>query len=404
MPRLARLLAMNAVVVAIALISGCSGEQIVEGPERPDDRTTTSAAVTPSSMPLLLGFTLEPVAVGLEDPVSITAAPGIDETFLVERVGRVVTASSGGTEVVLDIAAIVGWDINEQGFLGFAVHPEFPQDTRGFAVYTNTDRDVVVASFDWNGERFDPDTRTEIFDVPQPHQYHQGGGISFGPLGYLWMSFGDGGGVGDRFGNGQNPHTRNGTIVRIDVDHGHPYAIPPTNPFIDDKEGDHAVWAFGLRNPWRFAHDGDYLIIADVGQDTAEEINVVRIDAPGANFGWSVVEGDQCFDADECNTEGFTEPAVVIGRDRTCAIVGGFVYRGVDIPEWYGHYLFGDFCTGRLRSASFEDGSVGGIVEWTNRIDPLGQITTFGLDHDGNVLVANLEGTVSRIVAVRSSG
>jgi len=373
----------------------------MEGPDRPTE-TTVATTTSSTPVPLLLGLELEAVATGLFDPVSLAAAPAIGETFIVERVGRVVTASSRGAETVLDISELVGWDINEQGFLGFAVHPKFPDDPRAFAIYTNGDLDVQVASFAWDGEVFDIASLTPILKVPQPHQYHQGGGIAFGPRGYLWMSFGDGGGIGDRYENGQNAHTLNGTIVRIDIDHGDPYAIPPTNPFADDKEGDHAVWAYGLRNPWRFTHDGGYVIVADVGQDTAEELNVADIDDPGANFGWSTMEGLECFDEAECDTEGLTAPEVVIGRFQTCAIVGGPVYRGSHIPELYGHYLFGDFCTGRLRSAPFAAGTFGEIVEWTDMVEPLGQITTFGIDHDGERLVANLAGDVSRIAPIRT--
>jgi glucose/arabinose dehydrogenase len=394
-------LLIASIVAALALAS-CASNSIVEGPDR-GTATTTSTSPPFLSVPLLLGFELKTVAVNLEDPVAITSAPALGETFIVERVGRLVTASSRGKRVVLDITQHVGWDINEQGFLGFAVHPDFPADPRGFAVYTDASLDVVVASFDWDGAMFDVDTKSPLLDVPQPHKYHQGGGIEFGPLGYLWMSFGDGGGVGDPYKNGQDPHTRNGTLLRIDVNHGHPYSIPPTNPFADDENGDHAVWAFGLRNPWRFTHDSGYVIVADVGQDTSEEINVVHIDDPGANFGWSITEGIECFDAEPCDTQNLTLPRVIIGRFQTCAIVGGPVYRGADIPELYGHYLFGDFCTGRLRSMPFDAGEFGEIFEWTDMVGDLGQITTFGVSHEGDILIANLDGTVSQIVPIRSS-
>jgi glucose/arabinose dehydrogenase len=386
------------------LIAACSSPDIAEGPDRTREprTTTTSTATDETPLGLLLGFDVATVATDLEDPVAITPAPGIGDTFIVERVGRVVTASSGGTEVVLDITDLVGWDINEQGLLGFAVHPDFPTDPRGFAVYTDAGRDVVVSAFEWDVSSFSPTTRADVFDVPQPHQYHQGGGIAFGPYGYLWLSFGDGGGVGDQFDNGQNPHTRNGTIIRIDVDNGDPYAIPPTNPFADGNDGDRTVWAYGLRNPWRFTIEGDHIIIADVGQEGVEEINLASLSEGGMNFGWSILEGLDCFDADECDATGLTTPAVIITRDRTCAIIGGPVYHGAAIPEWEGHYLFGDFCTGRLRSIPFTNGVFGDVQEWTAMVDPLGMITTFGLDEHGNILVANLEGRVVRLDPIRS--
>jgi hypothetical protein len=345
---------------------------------------------------------LEPLATGLDHPVSIAPAPGIETTFVVERSGRVSTLQSAGSEVVLDITARVGWEISEQGFLGFAVHPSFPHDPRGFAVYTNVDEDVVVASFDWSPEGiFDTTSEQFILKVPQPHFYHQGGGITFGPDGYLWLSFGDGGGIGDSYENGQNPHTLNGTVVRIDVDSAHPYAIPPTNPFVWGSGGAPEVWAFGLRNPWRITVDRDTIFIADVGQQSEEEINVAPTSGGGLNFGWPVMEGTLCYEADTCEGDALTPPTLTITRERACAVIGGPVYRGVDIVELHGHYVFGDHCFGWMRSAPVTDGDLGLVVDWEPMLGKIGNITTFGLDHHGELIVATLDGEVFRIAAVR---
>jgi glucose/arabinose dehydrogenase len=386
--------------IAVVMVSGCASPDVTTGPDRafPSTSSTTVADVPP-----LDGLRLEVVAEGLEHPVSIAPAPGVDDTFIVERTGRVVTASSSGRDAVLDITSRVGWQISEQGFLGFAVHPEFPSDPRAWAVYTDLDEDVVVGQFTWNGERFDASSERRVLEVPQPHYYHQGGGITFGPRGYLWLSFGDGGGIGDRYRNGQDPTTLNGTIVRIDVDNGDPYAIPPDNPFVDGTDGAPEVWAYGLRNPWRVTVVDRIVLIADVGQEGAEEIDVVAATDGGRNFGWPIMEGDQCFEASTCDMEGLTGPTLVLARDDLCALIGGPVYRGDAIPELRDQYVFGDHCSGWMHSAVVDGTRLGAITDWEPMLGSLGNITTFGLDQHGELLVANLDGVVARIVPVRPS-
>lgn len=391
-------------MVAILTVAACSSADIAVGPSREIPPTTTT---TPPDLPPLIALTTEPIASGLSEPVAVAAAPGIDDMFIVERTGRIVTASSGGRTPVLDLTSVIGWEINEQGLLGFAVHPDFPDDPRGFAVYTNSDYDVVVSSVEWNGNVFDASSLTTVLEVPQPHKYHQGGGIRFGPAGYLWMSFGDGGGVGDPYGNGQNPDTLNGTIVRIDVDAGDPYAIPPDNPFVDSEDGADEVWAYGLRNPWRFSFDGEWILIADVGQESAEEIDVVPLAGGGYNFGWPVLEGDECFDADSCDDAGMTSAVFILPHDGLCAVIGGPVYRGAAIPELYGQYVFGDYCQGWIRSRPFEagalteDGLLGSTTDPRGDLDPVGSITSIDTDQNGELVVTTLEGDVVRIVADR---
>lgn len=383
----------------LLVVSACSGESAPTGTEPP--ATTTSSTTLPD-VPPLQGLTLVPLATGLEHPVSIAPAPGIESTFVVERPGRVSTLESAGADIVLDITDRVGWEISEQGFLGFAVHPSFPDDPRGFAVYTNLDKDVVVTSFDWTARGvFDKESEKLILEVPQPHFYHQGGGITFGPQGYLWLSFGDGGGIGDSYENGQNPDTLNGGVVRIDVDNAAPYTVPPTNPFVSGEGGAPELWALGLRNPWRITVDGNTIYIADVGQQGAEEINAVSISEGGLNFGWPIMEGTECFEADTCDSSGLVPPTLAIARDRSCAVIGGPVYRGSDIVELHGQYIFGDYCFGWMRSAPALDGGLGPVIDWEPMLGKIGNITTFGLDHDGELLVATLDGDVYRITAVR---
>lgn len=391
-------------VAGALILGGCTvasvtvDQEIAVGPDRqaPPSTSTTLAKTAP-----LQGLVLTPLAEGLDQPVAFGSAPGLNDTFVVERSGTVVTLSSGGADTVLDISdqiAIVRG--NEQGLLALTPHPDFPNDPRAIAIYTDLNADVVVSSFDWVGDRFDPGSETLILGLPQPHFYHQGGGITFGPEGYLWMSFGDGGGVGDRFKNGQDPTTLQGTVVRIDIDNGEPYVLPPTNPFLDSP-GAPEVWAYGLRNPWRITVDGDDVIIVDVGQEGFEEVNIVPATSGGQNFGWPILEGNDCYEATTCDIEGLTAPVYVIDSTVACALIGGPVYRGAAIPELHGQFVFGDFCRGWMNSAAVIDGTMGAVTDWTPMLDPIGNITTFGLDPTGELLVATLEGTVSRIDPVR---
>ncbi len=393
------LLFLGTLTAIVLVVSACSGDTIPIGPQPPT--TTTPRPTTTRDVAPLIALDSELVIDGLSEPVAIAASSELDAIFVVERTGTVTRNSDGDPSIVLDIVDRVGWDMNEQGLLGLALHPDFPDDPRGFLIYTNEDRDVVASSFTWDGSHFDPASEQVILTVPQPHKYHQGGGMLFGPQGYLWMSFGDGGGIGDPYRNGQNPETLNGTIIRIDVNFARPYAIPPSNPFVTDRKGDPRVWAYGLRNPWRFTIDGGRLVIADVGQADAEEINVVPIDGGGYNFGWPIMEGNGCFEAETCDTTGLTPPTLQVDRDQTCAIIGGPVYRGAAIPELYGQYIYGDFCTAWIRSAPLEGNTLGAITDWSQDIGRLGQISTFGVDPDGEILVATLEGALHRIIPAR---
>ena len=389
--------------IAVTLLTAACGATPDDafGPDR--GSTTTSTTIALPEFDPLSGLSTEVVATELEEPVTIAASAILETTFVGERTGYVTAINSDGQHRVLNATDLVGWDINEQGFLGIALHPEFPADPRIFAFYTDKDRDVVVSSFTWDGEAFDPDSVVEILHVPQPHKYHQGGGIVFGPQGHLWLSFGDGGGIGDKYDNGQNPFSLQGTIVRIDVEvEGEAeYMIPPSNPFAEGGEGDPLVWAFGLRNPWRITIDGNQLFIADVGQYNAEEINVVAIDDGGGNYGWPIMEGNGCYEAEACETAGLRPPTLEVNRESTCAIIGGPVYRGTVIPELHGHYIYGDFCTGWVRSVKVFDGDLSEPVDWTEDVGRLGQISTFGTDPSGEILLATLNGTLYRIVPLR---
>jgi glucose/arabinose dehydrogenase len=221
--------------------------------------------------------------------------------------------------------------------------------------------------------------------------------LQFGPDGMLYVALGDGGGIADQYGNGQAIDTLLGAILRISVDGPEPYAVPADNPFVDDDEGAPEIWVYGLRNPWRFWIDDGVLYIGDVGQETWEEVDVVPLYSPGANFGWSVMEGDECFEADDCDSDGMVPPLLQYGHGEGCAVIGGVVYRGAAIPELTGHYFYGDFCRNRIRSFRFVDGAVDDPRDWSDDLDGIGQLLSFGTDSNGEIYMSTGTGAVYRL-------
>jgi len=220
--------------------------------------------------------------------------------------------------------------------------------------------------------------------VDQPRANHNGGWLGFGPDGLLYIGMGDGGGAGDRDGNGQNPEALLGKILRIDVDAAG--AAPE-------------IFASGVRNPWRNAFDGSDFYIADVGQNAWEEISVIPADTPGANLGWNVMEGPVCFGRNDCNASGLVAPVHSYSHEETggCSITGGYVYRGAAIPEIAGHYFFADFCSGQVESFRYADGAVADLTDWTAQLGGNGPITSFGLDGAGELYYTTIEGGLFRI-------
>ena len=362
--------------------------------------TTTAPTTTTETPAPSAGLGLELAAEGLEDPVFATAPVGDERLFVVERPGRVRIVDSGGLarRPFLDITALVGSDGLEQGLLGLAFHPAYSDNGRVFVYYTDTVGSSVIAEVHGSGNRAQAETLEVLLTQPQPAASHNGGMLEFGPDGFLYAALGDGGGAGDPFGNGQRPDTLLGTLLRIDPDGGDPYAIPPDNPFVDGG-GALEVWAYGLRNPWRFTIDpiDGLLYVADVGQDRWEEVTVVSADRGGLNLGWSVMEGFECFRDPDCDQEGLTLPDLAYGHDEGCSIIGGYVYRGSAIPELAGRYLYGDWCGRWVRSFLYTGGEA--TDERTEDLGDAGRILSFGRDGFGELYVLNQEGRVLRIVA-----
>jgi hypothetical protein len=302
--------------------------------------------------------------------------------------------------LALDISADVRFG-GERGLLGLAFHPEFEVNRLAYVNYTDDRGSTVVKQFEVHDGTFDVGSGRLVLTIAQPAGNHNGGMIAFGPRGYLWIGMGDGGAAGDSFGNGQNPHSLLGSMLRISVpgSQGDPYSIPGSNPYTDGVEGAPEVYALGLRNPWRFSFDmiagrdvAD-LWIADVGQGDIEEVNLTHTDMSGLNYGWPIMEGSECYRTTNCDGSGFVMPVLEYNHGEGCSITGGHVYRGSAIPELIGHYFYSDFCSGFLRSHSLETGD----HDWTGMTGATGEVSGFGVGGDGELYVVSRIGSIYRI-------
>ncbi|MGQ4452775.1 sorbosone dehydrogenase family protein [Streptomyces griseus] len=328
-----------------------------------------------------------------QGPSAGTAGPD-DTLWIAERAGTVrVLDGSGLGAPVLDISDETTTD-GERGLLGVAFDKTF---AHFYISFTDLEGTSTIDEFAVEDGQLQPDTRRTVLTQTQPYANHNGGDIKFGPDGYLYIAFGDGGSGGDPHGNGQKLDTLLGKLLRIDPSGGEPYAIPADNPFVADANAKDEIWSYGLRNPWRFSFDagtGD-LLIGDVGQSDWEEIDWAPADSPGGeNYGWSSMEGTHPF-------RGGTEPAnhvpPVYEYDRTglgCSVTGGFVYRGEALPDLRGSYVFSDYCDGALRTLQMADGEVTGVGDLGVSA---GEVISFAEGGDGELYVLGSNGTVSRV-------
>ena len=341
------------------------------------------------------------VASGLDAPVFLTAPPGEPRLFVVEQRGRIRIIAEGAlrADPFLDISSRVLAG-GERGMLGLAFHPDYAINGRFYVHYTRLDGSSRIARFEVSGDpdAADAGSETSVLQVLQPFSNHNGGMIAFGPAGELFIALGDGGSGGDPQGNGQNVDTLLGALLRIDVDGAEPYAIPAGNPFAAGG-GRPEIWAWGLRNPWRFAIDeaDGRLWIADVGQNRAEEVNRQPLDAAGVNYGWNVMEGLECFQPSPCDTAGLATPLLEYEHGPGCSVIGGFVYRGDAVPELSGEYFFSDFCAGFVRSVPAA-AATPTVTDWDT--PELGGVLSFGRDADGELYVLTAAGEVWRIDGV----
>ena len=326
---------------------------------------------------------------------------GDERLFVVERAGRIKIIIDGSIHInnFLDITSKVNDNPNERGLLGLAFHPDYFSNGYFYVNYTMNNGDTRISRFSVANDpnTADPNSEMVIMEIDQPEWNHNGGGIKFGPDGYLYIGTGDGGSGGDPWGpigNGQNTQTLLGKMLRIDVNNGSPYSIPPTNPFVGNNDVLDEIWAIGLRNPWRFSFDketGD-LWIGDVGQNVWEEIDFQPANSTGGeNYGWKCYEGTHNFSSNCGTATNFVDPVHDFshGNFEHCSVTGGFVYRGCENPDFVGHYIYTDFCSGVFWSL-VPDGNGG----WTNtQIANYGgyDISTFGEDVNGELYVAPIE-------------
>lgn len=383
-----------------------------EEPTSPVDEQTATLPADPTPEPTIetpgtdleaFEIALEAFATGLEMPVGIVAVPDdSNRLFIVEKNGTVAILLDGAVapEKLLDIRDRVNADAPEQGLLGLAIHPDFASNGLLYVNYTDQNGDTVISRFQTNDARdlADPNGEMVLLQIEQPANNHNGGNLEFGPDGYLYIGTGDGGGSGDTFDQAQNGQTLLGAMLRIDVDAGEPYAIPPDNPFVDDPDILDEIWAIGLRNPWRYSFDSETgdLFIADVGQNRIEEISLQPADSTGGeNYGWPMMEGSECFEPDNCDSTGLVLPIFEYDHAFGCSVTGGDVYRGSVYPELAGIYFLSDFCSGNIWTLAPDADT------WQSRLllESGYNISAFGLDPAGEILLADMyAGTLYRLV------
>lgn len=369
---------------------------------------------TLNSKPLFLGEDLNRKQIPIElqevtavkAPTDIQFPPGNSEfIFILEK---------GGNLILFDrldkkSRTLHTWNVlvdSEEGLLGLAFHPEFPKKPLIYVNYVadKDGKDITIieeakveSPTDWKEMKLS--NHRVLLEVEQPYPNHNGGQVAFGKDSFLYIGLGDGGLRADPHDNGQNPGTLLGSMLRInpepDAKTNSPYTIPSDNPFVNDKTARAEVFAYGLRNPWRYSFSPDgRLLAADVGQDKYEEIDIIE---SGKNYGWSPMEGYHCF-VDNCDPAKYTSPIYEYARNDGNSITGGYVYSGTEFPELKNHYIFGDFITGKIWALELPAGN-----EKVEKVSALGKwnilISTFGKDESGEIFLSDYQsGKVFKIV------
>ncbi|WP_426341150.1 PQQ-dependent sugar dehydrogenase [Pseudoduganella sp. S-14] len=393
-----------AATLMAALLAACGGGGGGSSPP-----VTQPAPPPPEPPKPAFALAVKEVASGLSTPVLLTAPAGDTRRFIVERPGRIRILSSDGTlrsTAFLDLSGLISTD-GEGGLLSMAFHPAYAQNGRFYIYYTdkfsNIAIDEVKVSADTNVA--DANSLKRIITIPHPtYTNHYGGMLAFGADGYLYAGTGDGGGVGDPSGNAQNLDSLLGKLLRLKVDNvvAPLYNVPADNPFVGQAGKRGEIWAYGLRNPWRFAFDNSSasLYLTDVGQASKEEVDVVPTSLKAANFGWNIMEGSSCYNSTSCSQQGLTLPIfdydLGVNNANGCAITGGFVYRGSVLPELAGRYLYSDYCKGFLKSFQYANGAVSESKDWA--VGDIGKIPSFGQDAAGELYMLSESGKVYQII------
>ncbi|MFT3699038.1 MAG: PQQ-dependent sugar dehydrogenase [Kofleriaceae bacterium] len=367
-------------------------------PAGPTSEASTELHAVPKD--IAAHVTLVKIATGLQRPVLLTAAPGDPRKrlFVVEQAGDIKVIENGsvtaGTFFKIDGLS----HENEEGLLGLAFHPQWATNKKLYVYFTAADQSVHIVEYkiDATGNAVDMHSAREIIRIEHPYSNHNGGNLVFGPDGKLWAGVGDGGAANDPHRNGQNQKALLAKMLAFDVD-GDPKPI---------------MKHYGVRNPWRFWFDAKThdLYIGDVGQNLWENIYVLPDDGKVHNMGWNIVEGSHCFDAETgqskatCDKTGLTAPVIDYNHEQGCSVTGGVTYRGKQVPALDGLYFYADFCTGLIRSFRWQDGAVHDHWDWrealvaNSKLEPA-QISSFGVDGDGEVYILSLTGEIDRFAA-----
>jgi glucose/arabinose dehydrogenase len=359
------------------------------------------------SSPPLPAIRLERIATGFSQPVGLIAPrDGSQRLFIVEQLGTIRIWKKGGvvSEPLLDLRDRVATGY-EMGLLGLALHPKFPQVPRLYVNYTTKTAlhgiRTKIAEFRLGKDANVVDRGSEriLLDISQPYPNHKGGHLAFGPDGFLYIGLGDGGSKHDPHDNAQHLNTLLGKMLRIDVDGKQeqlPYRIPSDNPFVGKAEARPEIWAYGLRNPWRYSFDAatGLLYAGDVGQNDREEIDVIR---KGKNYGWRRMEGAICTPGvnPSCDQSGLELPILDYPTRSGNVVIGGYVYRGTSIPGLCGAYLYGDYGSGNLFALRY-DGRA--MTVHTTLLETHRHITSFGEDEQHELYLVDYQGDILKII------
>ena len=394
--------AINA-LTAKGIVSGCGPGSFCPAEEVTRGQMATMLARALGLQPAPIEsspWRLRPVVYGIAAPTDLQAPTGDDRAFFTTKHGTINILADGAVspEPFLDLTSEVQSGGGEQGLLGLVFHPDYTVNRKFFVFYTDLDGHSQVYQYQTDPQdpdRADPSTARNIitFEQNSRNGFHLGGQLQFGPDGYLYIAIGD----GEFPAEAQSPRTALGTIIRIDIDNSYPYAVPADNPFTDGQEGLPEVWAYGLRNPWRFSFDGPHIYIADVGNSSLEEINIADATVGGINYGWNIFEGTLCHTPPNCDAAGLFDPQITYFHNEGLAVVGGYVYRGDAIPELTGHYFYADYIGGWIRTLTYDNGQITKYPKYHHWPQPDNNLTTtrsyepiihsFGMDGHGELYV-----------------
>ena len=377
-----------------------------------------------------ISLSSELVSDGFKKPVFVISYPtDASILYVVEQAGRIIVLDSGQkkSKPFFNINKRVVNPFrpgDERGLLGFAFHPDYENNKKFYINYIDNDGHTIVSEFIAQSKyKADHNSERVLLKLEQPYGNHNGGHIEFGKDGYLYIAIGDGGAAGDPLDSGQDLTSLFGKVIRIDIN-GSPYSIPKSNPFYGIKNAREEIWAWGLRNVWRFSFDkktGD-IYYGDVGQNKWEEVNFEPASSSGGNnYGWRQMEASYCFEPKEnCIRDGMVlpiieypndayHPAFALGRKNQlnvegCSVTGGYVYRGEKLKGFEGVYFFGDYCSGNIWSFKVKDGKANAFKNRTEEINIAdgeftNYISSFGQDADGEIYIVDYNGAVYKIIA-----